>query len=405
MLSDTSKYINIRIPQNDMLPRDGIIQHDYYVNFSVLSSLLRLSLSPGEAFPQIPSNLDWDAIYNMALEQGVVGYALVGIKRLPKQLQPPAKAYYDFVAATAVLQQHNAELQGQLEKLCRVLHKEQLSFCVLKGWGIARLYDTFGMHDNPEERMSCKRQYGDIDIWINGGRQYVLNWINQVAPTNKVSYLHAHLGVFPHTEVELHFLPAELFSPIHNRRLRRWYSSVSHGQFNNQVCLNEKSGLYVNIPTKDFNLVYLMVHAFTHYLSEGMGLRLIMDYYCLLLNCRDSSEMRSDAYRVLQDIGLGKFTAAVMWAIQEVFHLGTEYLLCPPNSKEGRILLQEVLKGGNFGQFSDDYHSNPEDSAFYRWWQGGVRNLRFLRSYPVMVLCIPFWRLWHYCWRHWNGYE
>lgn len=38
-----------------------------------------------------------------------------------------------------------------------------------------------------------------------------------------------------------------------------------------------------------------------------------------------------------------------MCVLQTVFALEPEYLLCPPDEKKGKLLLEEILEGGNFG--------------------------------------------------------
>ena len=65
------------------------------------------------------------------------------------------------------------------------------------------------------------RQPGDIDIWVEGGRESVL----ALLPNHpKAAYHHVHL---PKNElgvtVEVHFRPSSgNFNPITNRRLQRW---------------------------------------------------------------------------------------------------------------------------------------------------------------------------------------
>ena len=75
------------------------------------------------------------------------------------------------------------------------------------------------------------------------------------------------------------------------------------------------------------------------------------------------------------------------------------WLLCEPNEKEGKKLLEEIMKGGNFGQY------DTRDAELKR---GGMvkhgvwklkRVMRLVRSYPEEALWEPVFRVWHLGWR------
>jgi len=165
---------------------------------------------------------------------------------------------------------------------------------------------------------------------------------------------------------------------------------------------------------------------------------------------------------VIRSFGMGKFAGAVMWVLNEVFGVANEndnenekgqrrtrrktdggpqadfvgesessefkqnlngcpqadgggeqvsinderlmitdcpWLLCEPNEKEGKKLLEEIMKGGNFGQY------DTRDAALKK---GGMvkhgvwklkRVMRLVRSYPEEALWEPVFRVWHLGWR------
>ena len=80
------------------------------------------------------------------------------------------------------------------------------------------------------------------------------------------------------------------------------------------------------------------------------------------------------------------------------------WMICEPNEKEGRRLLEEIMKGGNFGQY------DTRDAALKK---GGMmkhgiwklkRVMRLVRSYPEEALWEPVFRVWHLGWRMIKGY-
>lgn len=62
---------------------------------------------------------------------------------------------------------------------------------------------------------------------------------------------------------------------------------------------------------------------------------------------------KEEVMHTLKSFGMGKFTAAVMWVLHEVFAMPTHYYICEPNEKDGRKLLEEIMQGGNFGQYDE----------------------------------------------------
>ena len=75
------------------------------------------------------------------------------------------------------------------------------------------------------------------------------------------------------------------------------------------------------------------------------------------------------------------------------------WMICEPNEKEGKRLLEEIMKGGNFGQY------DTRDAALKK---GGMmmhgvwklkRVMRLVSSYPEEALWEPVFRVYHLIWR------
>ena len=54
--------------------------------------------------------------------------------------------------------------------------------------------------------------------------------------------------------------------------------------------------------------------------------------------------------RELKHLGLWKFAGAVMYVLKEVLGLAEEKMIVPVDEKRGKLLLAEILDGGNFGR-------------------------------------------------------
>ena len=75
------------------------------------------------------------------------------------------------------------------------------------------------------------------------------------------------------------------------------------------------------------------------------------------------------------------------------------WLLCEPNEKEGRQLLEEIMKGGNFGQYDTrDAELKKGGMMKHGVWKL-KRMMRLVRSFPEEALCEPVFRVYHLFWR------
>ena len=103
--------------------------------------------------------------------------------------------------------------------------------------------------------------------------------------------------------------------------------------------------------------------------------------------------------RELKYLGLWKFAGAVMFVLHEVLGLSEEKMIVPVDEKRGRLLLAEILDGGNFGRHFTKYagftHQSMGKKYFLKIW----RNMHFVRYYPAEALSEPIFRTWHFFWR------
>lgn len=212
-----------------------------------------------------------------------------------------------------------------------------------------------------------------------------------------IDYVNCHAVFFDDVEVEVHFRPTYFFNPFANRRLQEW---IQQNKTLQMTSFDDAVGFCY--PTIAFNLVFSLIHIYRHVFSEGIGLRQLMDYYYIL---KHSTEVeRKEAFDTLCHLGLGKFVASVMYVQRVVFNIDERLFLYQPNEKEGKILLNVILRGGNFGKYDERNHFVPNEQKWKRGMNSLKRDVRFLAHYPGEVLWMPLWKTWHWGWRKWNGY-
>lgn len=157
-----------------------------------------------------------------------------------------------------------------------------------------------------------------------------------------------------------------------------------------------------NVPSVEFNLVFLMEHMYHHVLFEGIGLRQFMDYF-FVISCKQvNNTTRHQAKSVIASLGMRKFAAGVMDIMRNVFGMSESELLCEPDLEIGALLLSEIMAGGNFGHYDKRYEK--ADGLFAHGWVNLRKRLHLLYLAPWEIACSPVWSLWQITWRKRQGY-
>ena len=289
--------------------------------------------------------------------------------------------------------------------------------------------------------------------------QYRLQGINKKP---KVCYHHIDAPDMDGIEVEVHYRPTFCRSFIRNRRMQKWFDTFASECMSNRTSegfavptasfnvVYQMAHLFEHYFEGGIGLRQMMDYHFTlkawqeeimewksqqsqGMWSEGLGTPVMS---------------AQEVMAVLRSFGMGKFAAAVMYVLHKVFEneewvlneecrmkkqrsaaegkaneecseaddvvvqqvssIGQQlkekcvcepWMICEPNEREGRNLLEEIMKGGNFGQY------DTRDAALKK---GGMikhgvwklkRVMRLVSSYPEEALWEPVFRVWHLGWR------
>lgn len=334
--------------------------------------LIRIALGNEECLSHSPTPDEWHMLFGMAQKQSMVGICFAGVRKL-KQQNLPELLYQMWLGMATMILQRNETVNRQCAELQRRLSADGERFCMLKGQGAGLRYS---------KGLEMLRQPGDIDVWMAGGMKHVIEYANRIAPTNDVTNNHVQFHVFEDTEVELHYVPVRLSNRWINRRLKAWIISQEKMQMGHSVTFRDG---VLNVPTDKFDKVYLLLHIYKHLFNEGIGLRQLMDYYFLLKNTNANIEIK----KTLEELGVMRFAAAVMYVEREVFGLQDEYMICTPDEKAGRFLLDEILQMGNFGHNDNRFQLKNEDSHLKRFWQISISKWRFIDHFPNEAVWQP----------------
>lgn len=358
----------------------------------------RCCLNEELTFQEKIKGIDWNQMLAWAEQQAIVGIVYSGIQREGKALQIPFNILMEWIGYANQIEYGNKFLNDCCVKVVEMFENAGFDSCILKGQGNALMYP------NPLSRTT-----GDIDVWVKpkgDGRskkdevRRIIEYVKGINPKGSVCYHHIDYGLFNGVEVEIHYRPSFMFNPIHNQRLQKWFIAHSEEQFRHEVELPDGVGK-VAIPTPEFNIIFQLSHIYNHVLHEGIGLRQFVDYYFVLRQIEDPLRLPlykgSNLKETLRHLGLWKFAGAVMYVMREVFALEEQYMIAPVDERRGKVLLQEIMRGGNFGKY--DEANIKADSRIKKNIQRIRRDIRMMQYFPSECIWEPAFRGYHFFWR------
>lgn len=366
---------------------------------------LRYCIGDEQQPPVSAKGIDWMDMMAWAESQAIVGVVYQGILKGGKALEIPFDDLMEWVGYAQQIEAQNRLVNQRCVEIAAAFQKDGFETCILKGQGNAALYPS-----------PLLRNPGDIDLWVrrqnNDERQSniltsssrqkdirteikeIIRFVRERNPEARALYHHIDLGEFKGVEVEVHYRPSFMNSPIYNHRLQRWFRC--HTESTDIAELADGVGS-INVPNWEFNVVFQLSHVYNHLLHEGIGLRQIIDYYYLLKTTNFTNFTNFEGHSLLRRLGLWDIAGAMMWVLNEVLGLEEKYLIAPKDERRGRLLLAEIMKGGNFGFY--DVENQRADSQLKKNWLRIRRDLRMMRYFPSECLWEPVFRVYHFFWR------
>ena len=342
---------------------------------------------------RVVAGMDWQELYSFASKQALLGLCFEGIERLGKEYPEELKQnpigrelLMTWMGKAQQIRRQNMKVNAVASKLFSMLREDGLRCCILKGQGNALMYP------NPYSRTP-----GDIDVWLDASRERTMEYAQkkfELGDDIRLQHLETSLDGVP---VELHFFPCSMNNPIYHARLQKWFRRNADLQSSHIVGLPDGAG-DIAIPTTAFNVVYQLTHLYHHFFDEGIGMRQIIDYY-YVVNNDELLAIKDTLQKELKHLGLWKFARAVMYVLHEALGLSGEKMIAPMDEKRGKLLLAEILNGGNFGKHFTKYGHFTQQGMAKKYFLKIWRNMHFVRYYHAEALSEPIFRTWHFFWR------
>lgn len=243
----------------------------------VICKLLRVALGTepmtedGKQLTLCPSLINWDEVIRLSYKHKVSALAVDGLNisgfKMPESVV--ADSWLNDVQNTEASYSYSIEV---LTTLCQIFRANGLKPIILKGYGLSLDYPI------PSHRGS-----GDIDIYlIDEDGNPAAEKGNQIARSIlglKVMLEeneHHSQFVFKGITVENHY---ELMGAN-----RRGKEELYLKQLLKKMAIQgNDNGIFI-LPSYTFNVIFMLMHMFTHFYHGQMSLRLLCDYFTLHQN-------------------------------------------------------------------------------------------------------------------------
>lgn len=322
----------------------------------------------------------WSYALVMAREQAIEGVLLSAIELLTEKQRPPKRVLLQWIGSVQILEANSVKIANAGDNIVKYFRKNGFACNILKGSAVSRYYP------HPEKRTS-----GDVDIWLDGGREKIYSFARAFDNKGKlygVNYHHIHFHLIENVHIEVHIWPSFLSSPLRNWRLHKF--SDLH-----------RPTMETDKPSLAFDRVFILLHCYRHMCGHGLGLRQIMDYFYVLKQGFSEDE-KVDAVCWIKKLGMQRFARGLMWVLNQYFGLEEHYLLMNPDGNEGLFIIQEVMQTGNMGH-SDTRNWGSMKSPLSRFFLNLRRDAYLVKHYPHESLWQPFFSIWLYFWRWTKG--
>lgn len=347
-------------------------------NIETYFSVVRYALNPEKGILTEVGTVDWDDFYEFCKRQAVLGVVFRGVKAMKDGgVEVPRSLFLKWYSMSEKTRQKNQTLNKRSVQISEFFVKAGFRSCVLKGQGNALMYP------DPYSRTS-----GDIDLWVEGDRKAVTQLVKKYSPKSFEQYHHIDFHAFKDALVEVHYTPGKALSPFKNKKLQKFFEDNLAEQIDHRVSLPDGVG-QISVPIDSFNMFYQMFHVMTHFFVEGVGLRHFIDYYFLLKKVGGDGCRQQDWSSMFRRYGMLKFARGFMWVEQQVLGLEDCYMIVAPDERKGKVILEEMLAGGNFGHYDERYEMRNKGVAA-RGMTDVYRLLRLAGTFPTESL----WKVW-----------
>ena len=250
----------------------------------------------------VQGTVDWQALEALASAQGLSAIVVDGIGKLPETVRPPKEILLQWVGTTLQSESFQVRQQKTAEEMAKFFHENGIRTYVLKGAVIAECYPD-----------STHRLSADMDCYLmmdkeSVGDSHYEAWM-QGNNLIKTAGYQVDDGFYKNSGFYLAGLTVEnhlFMTPFRGNKTLRKLEILLHGMMKDDKGECAFEGTFLCRPPVMVSSLFLIEHAYSHFLHEGMTWRMVLDWMMYSEKHRAEIDWNSlDAY--LDEFGFRKF--------------------------------------------------------------------------------------------------
>lgn len=258
-------------------------------------SFVRLGI--GLPLQEIPEAVDWNSLRELAEKHGLAAVVLDGIDKIPLERRPQKKDILQWIGLTIQQESQFTVQQKASIELALLFHENGIRTYVLKGGVVSECYPK------PEHRVSTDFDcfllplVGDSDVWDAGNDIVSLNGYDV-----KKDYYKNSTFYIPGLTVENH----RFLTPFRGNKSLATLERILQSLLRQDKGDDLFDGTWLYRPPVMVSALFLIEHAYSHFLHEGLTWRHVLDW--MLFRKKHEREIDWNEFDIcINRVGFKKF--------------------------------------------------------------------------------------------------
>lgn len=343
----------------------------------IFLDMLRNELHPFLA-DFVSDDIDWKSVFEIASKQNLLPLIYNAASEFPGFMEFD-EAQPEYMMTT--MKMLSSQVQSTLDflELYRAFLKAGVAPVVVKGIVCRSLYgelQDFRLSGDEDILIEKEDYESAVSVLSSCGYQTSDVADNNLSIVQEVTFYNQETGL----TVELHLNPFGEDNQIRSK-MNTWFRD----SFSTTEWLSV-DGVNLRVLSPTDNLLFLLFHAFKHFISAGMGIRMALD----ILLCMETYQESIDWTYIktaLEDVKAMMFTADLIAVGNKYFgfNLSIDGLSNPTSPDE---LLEDMLRMGTFGVGSQ------VDADASRFTEAAIEGMNSGKVADTFHLIFPSWNQW-----------
>ncbi len=317
--------------------------------FNTLSHLLRIAIGTEEASvgTMNTKGVSWQDVYILARKQGVLAIAFDGLVKLFEQDKEFAKSFpqplkLQWINAVFSIEQRYERQRKVCVELATKWAEYDVRTACLKGMAFSTYYP-----------MPNHRECGDFDCYLYGDFKKGNDIARELgAKVSDDFYKHSEI-VYRNVMIENH----QYIIATRAGKKGKAFNTLLCNMLCEEPLVPPLDNVVV-LPNAMFNALFMMYHSYTHFLSEGIRLRHILDWALFIIREQHNFNWEQ-FYAICTEQGLRTFVDVQTAIAVEVFGVKVENAAIVATSPYTERVVQSVMEDDNaiFSQNIGKWHT------------------------------------------------